>query len=108
MRLFLNATARAVFAVLIVSSVAFSAPRETARGAVRGEVTDLTGGVLPGVSVVSALPGGQVLDSTVTDAEGSYRFSALPAGAVTLIFQLDGIAPNALAISVQTKSETIF
>jgi hypothetical protein len=61
-------------------------------GAVRGEVTDRSGGVLPGVTVVAMSGAGVVLATTVTDGVGSYVLRALPAGRVTLSFQLEGFA----------------
>src|SRR5262245_56477682 len=92
-----------VFALLVTVSTAVSAPRE---GAVRGEVTDLTGGVLPGVSVTTTAAGGRLLNTAVTDATGSYLISALPAGPVTLTFHLDGFALATMELSVQANSET--
>jgi outer membrane receptor protein involved in Fe transport len=63
-------------------------------GAIRGEVTDDSGGPLPGVNVTvsgTALIGGSQL--AVTDADGNYRFPALPPGTYKLQFALEGFQP---------------
>jgi Carboxypeptidase regulatory-like domain/TonB dependent receptor len=55
-----------------------------------GIVTDAQGAVLPGVSVTArstALIGGQ---TTVTEADGRFRFVALPGGTYDLTFELTG------------------
>ncbi|MEZ5289980.1 MAG: carboxypeptidase regulatory-like domain-containing protein [Vicinamibacterales bacterium] len=55
-----------------------------------GTVTDAQGAVLPGVTVTAqspALIGGQ---TTVTEADGRFRFPALPGGVYTVTFELTG------------------
>lgn len=59
--------------------------------AVSGLVTDTTGAVLPGVTV--EVEGAAILEgkrSVVTDADGRYHISNLPAGTYSLAFQLPG------------------
>jgi hypothetical protein len=59
-------------------------------GSINGRVADSSGGVLPGVTVTvnsSSLMGVQ---SRVTDANGNYRFPALPPGTYTVTFELPG------------------
>jgi hypothetical protein len=58
---------------------------------VRGVVTDESGGVLPGVTVM-ATADGRLLATTITDGAGRYVLGPLAAGRVTLTFQLDGFA----------------
>ena len=68
-----------------VLAVVLSAPwavqaQTTDRSGIEGKVVDQGGGVLPGVSVTIASPallGGD--RTTVTNAEGGFRFAALPA-----------------------------
>lgn len=75
----------ACLAVLLSSSAAF-AQRTT--GTLVGTVTDDTGAVLPGVTVVlrgEAIMGTQ---DNVTNDQGFYRFAALPPGSYTLTFSL--------------------
>lgn len=60
-------------------------------GAIKGVVSDESGSPIPGVNVTvsgTALIGGSQL--SVTDAEGDYRFPALPPGAYKLSFNLEG------------------
>ena len=59
-------------------------------GAINGTVTDSTGAVLPGVAIVISSAALMGTRSTVTDAEGLYRFPALPPGEYTVVFMLDG------------------
>lgn len=63
----------------------------TSRSGIEGKVSDATGAVLPGVTVTitsPALLGGQ--DVAVTDREGRYRFTALPAGVYVIAYELAG------------------
>src|SRR5688572_1176040 len=65
----------------------------TTTGAVNGEVTDNTGAVLPGVTIVvssDAVIGNNGTRRGVTNQEGFYRFPALPPGEYTLLFMREG------------------
>ncbi|MEO8362112.1 MAG: TonB-dependent receptor, partial [Vicinamibacteria bacterium] len=66
-------------------------------GSIQGEVTDDSGGVLPGVTVI--VSGESMIGSRtdVTNAQGVYRFLGLPAGTYSVKFELSGFGP-------QTKS----
>jgi hypothetical protein len=55
-------------------------------GIVEGQITDETGGVLPGVSV--DLHSGATELEVVTDGEGRYRFDSVPTGPAELTFRL--------------------
>jgi hypothetical protein len=82
---------------LMCSSVA----AQQTQGVVRGEVTDSSGGVLPGVVVVATATGGRLLATTVTDGSGRYAFRTLPSGRpITLTFQLEGFASAAAVVAV--------
>jgi hypothetical protein len=62
-------------------------------GAINGTVTDHTGAVLPGVTIVissDALMGNKGMRTAVANSEGLYRFPALPPGEYTLVFTLAG------------------
>ena len=59
-------------------------------GAINGTVTDSTGAVLPGVTIVISSDALMGTRTTVTNAEGLYRFPALAPGEYTLVFTLDG------------------
>ena len=76
------------------------------QGVVGGEVTDSSGGVLPGVIVVATAAGGRLLAKAATDGSGAFVFGALPAGPVTLTFQLEGLVGVAAALTVQPGAES--
>jgi hypothetical protein len=80
------------------SAAAFT---ESATGAIHGAISDSSGGLLPGVTVVATSMGGQVLATTVTDATGTFEIAALPAGQVSLTFQLDGFTTAAATVDVR-------
>ena len=76
------------------------------QGAVRGAVTDSSGGVLPGVTVLAASKNGQLLATAVTDGSGRYLFRGLPAEIVMLTFQLEGFADVTVTLAVEPGAET--
>jgi Carboxypeptidase regulatory-like domain len=94
----ISAVTLAVLAIFLTSSfpaarlVGQSPEPDHATGVIRGVVTDASGGVLPGVSVMATSAEDQVLATATTDGSGMYVLRGLPAGAVTLAFQLDGFA----------------
>ena len=49
-------------------------------GSIQGVVKDTSGGVLPGVTVEARSPQVVGVTTTVTDAQGVFRFPALPPG----------------------------
>jgi len=65
--------------------------------AVSGKVTDVSGAPLPGVTVVVK----GTTNGTITDFEGSYTISNLPAGA-TLVFSFVGMRPQEIAVGTQS------
>lgn len=89
--------------LILCSTVTADQPPQ---GVVRGEATDSSGGVLPGVTVVAAATDGRILATTVTDGSGRYLFPALPAGPMTLSFQLEGFAIATVAAAVRPGAES--
>ena len=79
---------------LALSLVALSAAASYGQstGAIKGRVTDETGGVLPGVTVEARLATGGATLSTVTSATGEYTLDALPPGRYQLSFTLINFA----------------
>ena len=59
-------------------------------GAINGSVTDSTSAALPGVAVVISGASLMGTRTTITNAEGLYRFPALVPGEYTLVFTLGG------------------
>ncbi len=91
-----NAFARRSFALivgLLVICVVALVPAVSAQsqGAVIGVVTDASGAVLPGVTVIVTGPALQVPQlEAVTNERGEYRLSPLPPGVFTITFELSG------------------
>ena len=77
-----------VFPVLVMLAATTAA--QELRGRITGVVTDNTGAVVPGVTVTATSPALIRPQDTVTGADGSYRYPALPPGSYTLTFQLAG------------------
>src|SRR5450759_2909709 len=94
----------AIVALLAMCSTVAAEP--PAQGVVRGAVTDGSGGVLPGVIVVATAADGRLLATAVTDGSGGFLCRALPAGPLTLTFQLEGFANVAVALAVQPGAES--
>ena len=84
---------------LILFGVCALATSAEAAGRVHGVVSDGSGGVLPGVTVVATSGDGRVLATAVTDGTGSYALDALPADALTLTFELEGFSPAVVALA---------
>ena len=78
--------------VLLVVLAAAAAPAfaQSTTGDIVGVVKDESGAVLPGVAV--ALKGEKIVgtQSSTTNAQGLYRFAALPPGSYTLAFTMSG------------------
>lgn len=87
-----------LFGVLIVAAIC--TPALALDGTVRGEVTDTSGGVLPGVVVVAFAPDGRSVGQTVTDDVGRYELRGLPAGVVRIGFTLDGFEESVVALTL--------
>ncbi len=100
----LPATPLAVIALVVMCSTVIA--DRPAQGAARGQVTDSSGGVLPGVTVVATDTDGRILTTSVTDGSGGFVFPALPPGSITLTFQLEGFASVAVALAVKPGAES--
>ena len=78
---------------MVALLIAWPAMAQEQRGAIEGVVKDSSGAVLPGVSVEARTGTGVVLTS-VTDAQGVYRFPSLAPGVYELTANLQGFAPK--------------
>ena len=81
------------------------------RGAIEGVVRDPTGAVLPGVAVEARNRSGATA-TAVTDAQGAYRFPALPVGTYTIVATLAGFntaerADILLTIGQQLRADLV-
>ena len=83
---------RCVAAALFLSCAVPCAAQEQT-GAVQGVVRDTVGGVLPGVTVEARGSRVTGVSTTVTNAEGAYRFPALSPDTYTISAALQGFTP---------------
>jgi hypothetical protein len=75
--------------MLVACSVAATAGQQDA--SVLGQVTDQSGGLLPGVTVTATSPSLQVHEiAAVTDEHGEYRLTPLPIGTYDVVYSLQG------------------
>ncbi len=80
-----------LFLMLVLLPVFSWAQQEAA---ILGQVTDDTGGVLPGVTVMATSPALQVPQVVaVTNERGEYRLSPLPIGTYVVEYTLEGFQP---------------
>jgi hypothetical protein len=82
----------AVWSLVLLTFLAVvgNAAGQDAAGIV-GQVTDESGAVLPGVTVIAKSPSLQVSEvSAVTDGRGEYRLTPLPIGTFEVVYELTG------------------
>jgi hypothetical protein len=92
---------RSFVVLVMLSAASLSFAAQPSGGSIRGDVTDSSGGVLPGVTVVALGSDGRVLASTVTSDTGEYVIDGLPAGPTRVTFELEGFASSMVALLVQ-------
>jgi TonB dependent receptor/Carboxypeptidase regulatory-like domain/TonB-dependent Receptor Plug Domain len=78
---------------LAALALAASAAAQEQRASVEGTIRDSSGAVMPGVTVDARSPNMAGMQSTTTDAAGTYRFPALPPGRYELTATLQGFQP---------------
>jgi hypothetical protein len=96
-----------VVALILSHGALVLAQGRVATGVVRGEVTDSSGAVLPGATIVASSVTGRVLATVVTDEVGRYELRALPIGPVKIQFQLEAFDTATVQLNVQPDSESI-
>ena len=79
-------------AVAVAGALVLPATALAQTGAIAGEVTDETGGVLPGVTVTATSPGALDTRTAVTDGAGLYVLEALQVGTYAVEYQLQGFS----------------
>jgi hypothetical protein len=72
---------------------------------VRGQVSDDSGGVLPGVTVSISSADGRVVRTALTDASGEYSVGALPVGPAAATFGLEGFNTAVVQLAVRPNAE---
>src|SRR5689334_25380690 len=81
-------------AVLVVACLAaVPAAAQEQRGSIEGIVKVSSGGLVPGATVEARSPSAVGVSTAVTDADGVFRFPALPPGTYTVTASLSGFAP---------------
>ena len=107
---------------LLITAGAAPAAAQGGTGMIEGVAKDAQGGVLPGVTVTLRNQASGVSRSTVTEADGTYRFPALNPDRFTITAELSGFSTTEardieitiglgleqdFAMQVQTVAETI-
>jgi hypothetical protein len=103
-------------------ATAIEAAAQGGTGVISGTIRDAQGGVLPGVTLTLRNQESGVTRTTVSDADGSFRFQALNPGRFTVVAELSGFATTEVrdiemtiglgliqdfTLQVQTVAETI-
>jgi hypothetical protein len=83
---------RILLAVALISFLALAVQADTV-GSISGTVTDQTGGVIPDTTVTALNLDTTVQQSTKTNANGFYNFTALPVGRYEIEILRDGFKP---------------
>jgi hypothetical protein len=81
---------RVLLAFALLGVLTTTAAAQEQRGSIEGIVRDSSGGVLPGVTMEARSPSMAGVQTTVTDADGLYRFPALPPGRYEVTAALQG------------------
>ena len=79
-----------LLALLLTLGLAAPAAAQGERGVIAGTVADAQGGVLPGVTVTARNTSTGFTQNVVTEADGKYRFGALPLGPYEIKAELTG------------------
>jgi hypothetical protein len=90
---------------VVAGSVHVAAVTNAPPGQIRGRVTDTTGDVLPGVTI--SLAAGSMHLTAVTPADGTFVFSKVPPGFVTLAAQLSGFVTGTYSLAFDQQPRQI-
>ncbi len=97
-----------VFATLLAFALlALPAAAQEQTGSITGTVKDSSGAVLPGVTVEARSPAAVGVSSAVTDANGIYRFPALPPGTYEVTASLQGFVPAKVSDALVTLGKEL-
>ncbi|HJQ37150.1 MAG TPA: TonB-dependent receptor [Thermoanaerobaculia bacterium] len=91
--------------VLIVPTLAFA---QSGSASLSGRVVDQQGAAVPGVTVTATNTATGLVRTTVTAADGSYRFPSLPVGTYNVAAELSGFATvttEGVVLNVATERE---
>jgi hypothetical protein len=96
-----------LFVLLLTLGLAASAAAQGERGVIGGTVADAQGGVLPGVSIAARNINTGFTQSAVTEADGKYRFGALPLGTYEIKAELTGFTTATVTNLVLTVNREL-
>jgi hypothetical protein len=82
-----------------------SLARDGLRGQIKGRVVDTSGAVMPGVTVVLDAAGSQ--RTAVTSSDGTYLFSGVPSGTVSLQATLSGFNGGAASLIFMQQPQRV-
>ncbi len=88
--LWVRQVSRLLPVLLLAWAVAPAADAQVLYGSIVGNVTDATGGALPGATVTITHNETKATRETVSDAEGAYRFPTVQTGPYTVVATLEG------------------
>lgn len=94
----LQATVRALFAVVAIVCAAQAMAQSSAR--VEGIVTDKTGGALPGTTVTATQVATNLTRTVVADKDGAYTITPLPVGDYRVQFELSGFKTATVPVTL--------
>src|SRR5690349_4950410 len=94
-----------VIAVLMTLTPALWA-QSAGTGALTGTVTDPTGGIVPGATVVLTSTDTNQSRTTATGADGSYKFALLPPGSYRVRFSAAGFKTSEVPSVTVNVTET--
>ena len=82
----------AVLLVVSFASLSFAQAVTSGTGAINGKVADNSQAVMPGVTITLTSPSLMGARTAVSDADGIYRFTAVPPGDYVVLFELAGFS----------------
>jgi hypothetical protein len=95
----------AFLAVLGISWICADTGLAQPAAVVSGEVTDDSGGVLPGVTVGALGADGRSLATTITDSLGRFTLDRVPPGQIKILFELDAFEPAIVTVTAEPGTE---
>jgi outer membrane receptor protein involved in Fe transport len=94
--------------VLLAILVPFGAFAQSSTGTISGNVTDASGGALPGVTVTATNTATSVARSVVSNATGHYEIPLLPPGVYRALAELSGFQPVHALLNINVGTSATF
>ncbi|MCM3880869.1 MAG: TonB-dependent receptor, partial [Vicinamibacterales bacterium] len=82
-----------VFLAICTASLPIDAAAQNVYGSLVGNVTDSSGGVVPGATVIATQTETNLVRETTTSASGAYSIPNIPSGTYTIAITLTGFQP---------------